>query len=294
LTIADIMSEYSFNTNIRFVAFSGEEQNKGGSKKYVEEAFNNGDNIVAAMNVDMVGYAITQKHETSIRVYNDNASLWLTDFTDDVAEQYVAYIDLDVIPSGYDNGSDHTSFWNYGYHAIHYREYAWNPHYHSPQDIIANMNIPYLAKGTKLILATTLELAGPFEWLPLKADCYTLTAGAADTIRFFLNGSPQNGFRNYLLLGSASGTVPGIPLPGGSATLPLNWDVVTYFMTGFLNTPLFTDFMGTLDGNGLAQAQLNIFGPLGPDLVGMKLFFAYACNNPWDFASNPVSIEIVE
>jgi hypothetical protein len=294
LAIADILSDYSFNTNIRFVAFSGEEQGLLGSHEYVEDAYNNGDNIVAALNMDMIGYAITQEHEKKIKVYYDGASQWLTTFTDNVAEQYVAYIDLEVIPSGYSWGSDHASFWDFGYHAIFYHEYKFNDYYHSPQDIIAHMNIPYLAKCTKLVLATTLELAGPFEFLPLKANRYTLSSRDADSIEFFLDGEPENAFRNYLLLGSASGTEPGTPLPGGSATLPLNWDAVTDFVARFINTPIFTDFMGALDGNGQAQAQLNTFGPLGPGFVGTELSFAFACDHPWDYVSNPISIEIVD
>jgi hypothetical protein len=34
-------------------------------------------------------------------------------------------------------------------------------------------------------------------------------------------------------------------------------------------------------------------GPLPPVAVGITMHFAYALNGPWDFASNPVGVEIV-
>ena len=51
--------------------------------------------------------------------------------------------------------------------------------------------------------------------------------------------------------------------------------------------------MGVLDGSGNGAAKYDTLGPLPPGLVGASLYFAYALNNPWDFASNAVAIEIV-
>ena len=39
-------------------------------------------------------------------------------------------------------------------------------------------------------------------------------------------GAPNRGGFEYFLLGSASGTTPGLPLPGG-VVLPLNFDTVS-------------------------------------------------------------------
>jgi hypothetical protein len=50
--------------------------------------------------------------------------------------------------------------------------------------------------------------------------------------------------------------------------------------------------LGTLDASGTATAQLNA-PPLRPEFVGITMHYAYALNNPFDFVSNPVAIEIV-
>lgn len=159
LASAYIMKEFGFNHTIRFVTFSGEEEGLLGSHEYAEEAYNNGDNIIGVLNVDMIGFAITITHGENVKVYDNTASKWITDFTDDVSKKYEEYINLNVIPSGLSWGSDHASFWEFGYDAIFYHEYEFNHYYHSSQDIIENMNLTYDAKCSKLILATLAELA---------------------------------------------------------------------------------------------------------------------------------------
>ena len=96
----------------------------------------------------------------------------------------------------------------------------------------------------------------------------------------------------YILLGSVSGTTPGFPLPEGIETLPLNWDLFTDFVLNFMHMPFFDNFLDNLDGQGENEAAM-IMAALPPGYVGLVMYFAYALNNPFDFVSNPVEIEIV-
>jgi hypothetical protein len=125
------------------------------------------------------------------------------------------------------------------------------------------------------------------------ADVYTLPESTGGAVNLSLNAGAANGNRKYLVLGSVSGFDPGILLPGGQEILPLNWDPFTLLVADLLNSSLFQHFLGTLDGAGQAQALFDTQGPLPSGLSGLKLYFAFALNNPWDFASNPVVIEIV-
>jgi len=159
MAAAKIMSQYQFNHTIKFVAFSGEEEGLLGSHEYAREAAANGDNIIATLNADMIGFAITEDDGKNIKIYENDASDWITDFTIQVSQDYDQYIDLTLIPSGYSSGSDHHSFWEYGYDSIFYHEYNFNDYYHSPQDTIENMNITYSAKSSRLIISTLGELA---------------------------------------------------------------------------------------------------------------------------------------
>jgi hypothetical protein len=128
--------------------------------------------------------------------------------------------------------------------------------------------------------------------ISLYADSYCIPEQTGKTINFKLNSGAINSSRTFLLLGSVSGTTPGYPLPGGHAVLPLNWDPFTYAVLLHLNSSVFVNFLDTLDANGQATAQLNS-GPLRPGFVGTIIYFAYCLNDPFDFASDPVEIEIV-
>ncbi|MHC4945333.1 MAG: right-handed parallel beta-helix repeat-containing protein [Planctomycetota bacterium] len=127
---------------------------------------------------------------------------------------------------------------------------------------------------------------------PLEADKFWISEASGGTVNFALTGDAPNGGRNYLLLGSVSGTCPSTALPGGIETLRLNWDWFTELVLLLLGTPLFLDFHGKLDVWGNAASQLNL-PPLPPGTAGITMHYAYCLNNPFDFVSNPVAIEVV-
>lgn len=114
-------------------------------------------------------------------------------------------------------------------------------------------------------------------------------------VNFTLKGGSGNAYRSYVLMGSISGTQPGTPLPGGFATLPLNWDYFTTFTLAWANTQVFSNFQSKLDALGKSTAQMNLsgLGSVSPGCVGVVLYFAYALHSPWDSVSNPVAIQVV-
>jgi hypothetical protein len=126
----------------------------------------------------------------------------------------------------------------------------------------------------------------------LTSDVDTIPASTGGSVNFALKAGPGNGMRNYLLLGSATGTQPGFPLPGGTTTLCMEWDAFTDVVLLLLNTAVFDNFLDKLDASGQSTARLNS-GQLDPIFVGTNLYFAYCLNAPFDFSSNPKEIEIV-
>lgn len=160
LSAALIMSQYNFEHTIRFIAFSGEEQGLYGSKKYVEEAFTEGENIIGVLNADMIGYHLSSNPQT-IRIFQNYESQWLAQFTELIGGIYHDYIGLDIWHWGDSTTSDHESFWEYGYAAIHNKAYRNNPYGHTSGDTIDKLNISYATLCSKLIIATLAELAQP-------------------------------------------------------------------------------------------------------------------------------------
>lgn len=132
---------------------------------------------------------------------------------------------------------------------------------------------------------------GDFVFSSLQTDTYSMHESTGGDAQLLLLAGPVNANRNYILLGSVTGTDPGFPLPGGKVLLPLTWDIFTDVVIASINTPVFSNFMGTLDGTGSAMATFDTLGPIA-GTQGLIFHFAYALNAPWDFVSNPVGIEI--
>lgn len=127
----------------------------------------------------------------------------------------------------------------------------------------------------------------------LAAEPLTLSEKGG-SIDFGIDAEPVNAYRNYILLGGVTGTVPGQLLPGGHETIPLNFDAFTWHVViPLLNSPIFSNFKSQLDESGQSTAQMNS-PELPPGYVGLIVYFAYCLANPYDFASNAVEIEIVE
>jgi hypothetical protein len=139
----------------------------------------------------------------------------------------------------------------------------------------------------------TVDLGADEYALPffLEADVSTIPASSGGVVNFTLAAGKANANRNYLLLASVSGTVPGTPLPGGITILPLNWDPFTNLVLGYVNTAFFDNFLDVLDSEGTGSARFDTVGPITVP-SGLILHFAYALNNPWNFTSNAVAIEI--
>jgi len=162
LTAAYVLRQYSFNHTIRFVLFSGEEQGLYGSCFYAQDAYYDCDNIIANINLDMMGYASNFLEENKIRIYKNPYSSWIVDeYTIPISQKYSDLIDLEVLvyddPTGH--GSDYLSFWDFGHDALFYHEYKWNPYIHTPEDTIENMNTYYATKVARFAIATLAELA---------------------------------------------------------------------------------------------------------------------------------------
>lgn len=128
--------------------------------------------------------------------------------------------------------------------------------------------------------------------IPLAAYIDELSAATGGSVDFAINAGVAKAGRKYVLCGGVTGTEPGTLLPGGKI-LPLNLDIFTYyFVFPLINTAVFSNFMGTLDANGQALAQLNV--PPIPGYSGITMYYAYCLKGPYNYVSNPVDIQIVD
>jgi len=164
LEAARVMQDYNFNYSIRFIAFCGEEQGLIGSNYYASQARNRGDSIIGVINVDMVAYSLPNRDSASIigKPENPNCAP-LVDYFIACADTYTQLkTQRQIIDRP---RSDHASFNQYGYPAIHCRENlnVNNPHYHTIGDTIGGgfNSLDFCTEVIKASVATVASLAQP-------------------------------------------------------------------------------------------------------------------------------------
>ncbi len=125
----------------------------------------------------------------------------------------------------------------------------------------------------------------------LTSDIDVVSVSAGGTQVLTLDAGPANAGKDFIVLGSASGTLPGIEI--GGVQIPLNQD--TYFALLFGDADIQAKFgsVGVLDG--LGQATVNIIvDPGAPEfLIGTKVDHAFVLFEPGGiafFSSSPVPL----
>ncbi len=110
-----------------------------------------------------------------------------------------------------------------------------------------------------------------------------IDAAAGGAVDAVMRGGASFANRPFLLLGSLSGTSPGVTL-SPSVTLPLVPDALTYLM---LDLAPSAGFLGSLDAQGRRTVPLAVPAGLFASFPGGRLDFAWLALAPIDFASNP-------
>lgn len=123
-------------------------------------------------------------------------------------------------------------------------------------------------------------------------DVSQISVATGGTASFTINIGPNYGGHDYLVLGSLSGTSPGINLPGG-VHLPLNWDTFLTFTIVNAGSAVLPNSIGVLDSTGSSWAKLVIPGPLDPGLIGLAMDFStLLAKGPFTFASNVTTVTL--
>ena len=159
---------------IRFVALDGEEVGLQGSKYHASQANSHAENIVAIINVDMVGY---NWQFDIVDVFADVNSAWIANYMDIASFGYQIGLNVRNIIDGSIDYGDQKSFWDENYNAVMIVEnaipwrdsdcYKANPFFHTCRDTFDKVNINLVYKVTKLIIAVANDLAQSTSWLPI-------------------------------------------------------------------------------------------------------------------------------
>lgn len=194
LEAARILSGYPFKQTIRFIASDLEEECYIGDKKYIDDVLSQNETILGVFNLDMIGYysdkpfsqyvpfpEIVQglypkefnemvqnefKGDFLFNLANMNSSELLGKYSRSAA-QYVPELKVVslTIPGYITNlfgGSDSYPFWRAGYSALMLSDGGGdsrNPYYHTKNDTVGTLHIPFLTNVIRSVVAATIELA---------------------------------------------------------------------------------------------------------------------------------------
>ena len=177
LEAASIMSKNAFSRTIRFVFTTGEEQALFGGTAYAKLMKSQQQNIVAVINLDMIGYtqgqtivppALPQMQVKTRKSANQTGY----NLDQQIASTYLSVVSTyglgtvfnAVIQDDGEVTSDQSPFWDQNYAAIWLIEYAeqgfLNPKMHTKDDRLNIMNITYCTAIVKACLGTAAHLAG--------------------------------------------------------------------------------------------------------------------------------------
>jgi len=121
----------------------------------------------------------------------------------------------------------------------------------------------------------------------------SVSNGGAQSL--FLNFGPAYANRGYVILGSATGTTPGLFVVGQH--MPLNYDAYLLLTATSPNSVLMPQSLGILSAAGTAQTQFQVPPGLPASIVGLTLNHAAlvfdAGGGFGDAASIPVSLTFV-
>ena len=163
---AEALRRFSFERTLRFVLFTGEEQGLYGSDAHAAAADAAGDNLVAVLNLDMVAWDGNGDKVLNLYVRPGNAvELDAAATFTNVARVYglATGVVATVVQETVD-WSDHYSFNAYGFPAICLIEEDvadFNPYYHTTNDVLARLDLPFFTHATKAVAGAAAHLARP-------------------------------------------------------------------------------------------------------------------------------------
>ncbi len=167
---ARILSQYDFDSTIKFVIFSGEELGLHGSKHFARLALENNYEIAGVFNLDMIAY---DPNIVDIDIITNQDSNWLAEILLSIQKKYNLYpLILNKIINADMVYSDHSSFWHNGYNAIlciensNFESPEYYPFMHTADDTIDKLNFDMAGRMTQIVIGTISALANPLEETP--------------------------------------------------------------------------------------------------------------------------------
>jgi hypothetical protein len=160
-------------------------------------------------------------------------------------------------------------------------------------DVLSNGHVRVLGSGTTG--TSTVPLVWHFQPEPLSALPTAVSLAQGGRHELHLAAGTAHAQQLYVVLGSATGTAPGVPIDG-AFLVPLVPDDYTLWTLNLMGSALLPGSFGVLDEFGGGHAALAIPPGASAALVGLHLHHAFLTWNALgalDFVSNAATVELL-
>jgi len=169
LECARILSQVKPQRSILFIPFNCEEYGLVGSFAYAQKCAADNMNIIAAFNLDQIGYFPKGQGDIKMGAGYSAISQHLFKYYEQVANLYIPNVPTSPFIKGDHYNSDNTSFNIHGYSSLYISDSEYNadiPCYHKACDTLGNgvNSLELVVAFVQATLAATVELANG--WLP--------------------------------------------------------------------------------------------------------------------------------
>lgn len=151
-----IATRYQPAYTLRFMGFAAEEAGLRGSASYAQRARAANRDIRAMLNYDMIGNRNQAQTDRDVYVVWYPGSEALANLHLNAGQSYTTLTPM--LTTSYRSGSDSWSFYQQNYQSVFLIERDFSPYYHTPNDLLQYLDMPYCADIVRAGLATLLTL----------------------------------------------------------------------------------------------------------------------------------------
>jgi len=160
------LHNYQPKSSLRFTTFAMEEFGLYGAYYDAESVVEQGLDVVAMINSDMIANQDGDNWAFAIRYYE--GADFLTNISLDYADEYDMSMNLST---QYIANSDSWAYHNQGIPAIFFSENEFSPYYHTSNDLLEYCNMPYAEQFIRLISSVVMRVSD----MPNMPENYNLT-----------------------------------------------------------------------------------------------------------------------
>jgi len=155
LEMARIIAQNPLPVTVIFVPFAQEEQGLIGSDHFAEWLYYHYVDVELMINCDMIGHSVD--FDQDVTIYAASTAM---DFVNIMMDMANTYTYLNPSYAGQSSGSDHYSFYQWGYDAVfaHEGDFHYNG-WHTNYDVVDSLDFNYMREVVKMSLATLVTVA---------------------------------------------------------------------------------------------------------------------------------------